>query len=261
MTAVLFSNATVIASLLIFLWVISLALRNAGIIDAFWGPGFATVAWNTWRFSDGGPVSFVVPVLVSVWGIRLGVHLGIRNHGKPEDFRYAAMRAKHGNRFAVVSLFTVFLLQGCLLWFISLPIQLNPFQTGNLRLLAGAGFSIWFTGFLMEAVADWQLQRFRSDALNSGRILTTGLWRYTRHPNYFGDFCVWWGIWTVCLAQGTPIWTVASPITMSILLMFISGVTLLEKTLKNSKPGYEEYARTTSAFFPMWPRHSKNSKL
>lgn len=257
MTGILLTNAGVIAVLMAALWGFSLVLRDASIVDPFWGLGFAVVAWTSAVAAGSLDTEGAVLVaLTTVWGLRLAAYLSWRNLGKGEDFRYRAMRKRWGERFPFVSLGTVFLLQGALMWVVSLPVQLgqDPGPGEKLEWLAGAGIAAWVVGLFFESVGDVQLARFKTDAANEGRVLDTGLWRYTRHPNYFGDFCVWWGLFLVALALGAPWWTAAGPLLMSVLLMRVSGVTLLERSLSRRKPGYEDYVRRTSAFFPRPPQ-------
>ena len=259
MADTLFSNAILTIGAMFLLWGLSVLRKDASIIDPFWGIGFVFIVWNSWRLSEPEHQSFLVPTLTTIWGLRLSFHLAVRNLGHDEDFRYRAMREKHGKRFWLVSLCTVFGLQGLIMWFVALPLQFSFRQTEANSVGAIAGSVFWLVGILFESIGDWQLAQFRSKPKNQGKILDTGLWRFTRHPNYFGDFCVWWGLYVVAVAGGAPIWTVASPIVMSILLLRVSGVTLLEKSLKNSKSGYSGYASRTNSFFPWLPR--RTSKL
>jgi len=187
------------------------------------------------------------------------VYLLWRNHGKPEDYRYQAMRRHWGARFPVVSLFTVFGLQGVLMYVISLPLQLACAAHAPERLgaLDALGVLLWLVGMAFETVGDVQLAQFRADPANAGRVLDTGLWRYTRHPNYFGDCLVWWGFFA--LAAGSPggIFALISPLLMTVLLRRVSGVTLLERGLARRKPGWAEYAARTNAFVPGPPRRPR----
>ena len=173
--------------------------------------------------------------MTTVWGLRLSLYLLRRNWGRGEDRRYRAMRDKHGSRFWWVSLGTVFLLQGAILWFVSLPLQAGVWPTPPAPLwwLDLVGCGLWTLGFAFEVVGDWQLARFTSDPDNHGRVLDRGLWRYTRHPNYFGDFCVWWGLFLIAAAAGAW-WTIPGPLLMSLLLMRVSGVPLLEKDIADA---------------------------
>ena len=257
MTGILLTNAGGLAVLMTALWGLSLVLRDASIVDPFWGLGFAVVAWTSAVVADSlGTEGAVLVALTTVWGLRLTAYLSWRNLGKGEDFRYRAMRKRWGERFPLVSLGTVFLLQGALLWVVSLPVQLgqDPGPGEKLEWLGGAGIALWAVGLFFETVGDAQLARFKAVPANEGHVLDSGLWRYTRHPNYFGDFCVWWGLFLVAAALGAPWWTGVGPVLMSVLLVRVSGVALLERSLSRRKPGYEEYVRRTSAFFPRPPQ-------
>jgi steroid 5-alpha reductase family enzyme len=248
-------NLAVVLGALLVLWLLSLRLRDASIIDLFWGMGFVLVAWLTWAQSEGEPTRGALLVgLTTVWGLRLTAYLTWRNHGRGEDPRYQAMRRAHGDRFGRVSLYSVFGLQGLLIGLVSLPVQMGqlaavPEAPTALDL---AGTALFAVGLFFESVGDWQLARFKSDPANRGRVMDRGLWRYTRHPNYFGDFLVWWGLYLIAAAAGAA-WTVVAPLVMSVLLMRVSGVTLLEKSL-GARPGYQDYVRRTNAFFPGPPK-------
>ncbi|MBK9517560.1 MAG: DUF1295 domain-containing protein [Anaeromyxobacter sp.] len=251
------TSLLVLSAAFSLLWLVSLKLRNASIVDPFWGSAFV-LSGVTVALADGGggagPRRTLALVLVAVWGLRLSIHLLARNAGHGEDPRYAAMRRGHGQRFWWVSLFTVFLLQALLAWAISLPVQLAvATPSSSLGLLDAAGAALWAIGLGFEAVGDWQLSRFRRDPGSRGRVLDTGLWRYTRHPNYFGDACAWWGLGLLGLAAGAP-WTLAAPALMTFLLVRVSGVALLEQDIGQRRPGYREYVRRTSAFFPWFPK-------
>jgi len=236
------------------LWLASRKLRDVSIVDLYWGPGFAVIAWVAWTLGEGGARATLVVALATLWGIRLGAYLFIRNRGKPEDYRYAAMRRRHGDRFATLSLFTVFLLQGVLMWIVSLPLQVVQMDGGNhLNALDVLGVALFALGFAFESVGDYQLARFKAVPRNTGQVMDRGLWAWTRHPNYFGDFTLWWGFAAFALAVGAY-WTLVGPLVMSIFLMRISGAALLEKGLRKSKPKYAEYESCTSAFFPFPPR-------
>ena len=257
MTNPLMVNAVVVTLLMLTIWIGSILCRNASIVDAFWGFGFVLITWTTFWITNPLQRSFLLPVLTTIWGMRLSLFLAWRNWGLPEDFRYRSMRDKHGSRFWLVSLLTVFVLQGLVMWIVSLPLQTSGAMINGSNTLVVVGVLLWLIGIVFEAVGDWQLARFRSEASNKGSVLNRGLWRYTRHPNYFGDFCVWWGLFIVSLQHGAPVWSVVGPILMSILLLKFSGVGLLEKSLKKSKPDYAEYVAATNAFFPWLPRKRK----
>lgn len=248
-------TAGVIALCVTLLWLLSLKLADASIVDIFWGLGFVLVSWlcllTGWPPASRG---WLLAVLTTLWGLRLAGYLAWRNLGKGEDYRYRAMRERFGASFWWVSLPVVFLLQGLVMWIVSLPLQLGGRAEAGLSWLDAAGAALWLSGLAFESLGDWQLARFKSRPENRGRVLDQGLWRYTRHPNYFGDFLVWWGLFLVAWSGGSPWWTVVSPLLMSWLLMRVSGVRLLESTLRTSKPGYAEYMRRTSPFFPWPPR-------
>ena len=251
------------ASLLIWvmmtiLWVWSVVIKNVSIVDLFWGIGF--VAVNTFYvfFSgDLNPRKILILVLVSVWGLRLATHLAIRNTGKGEDFRYQEFRRKYGQeRYWWISYFQTFLLQGILIMIVSLPllgISMSP-HPGNLNLPDYLGIIIWLTGFTFEAGGDFQLSRFKRDPGNKGKVLDTGFWKYTRHPNYFGDSAVWWAYALFSLAAGSY-WQAIGSVIMTLLIIKVSGVALLEKSLSKSKPQYREYIKRTSSFFPWFPKN------
>jgi steroid 5-alpha reductase family enzyme len=247
---ILLAAALGIALLMTATWLVSLAVRDASIVDIVWGLGFVLVAWIAW-FNEMDGRSLLVAALVTVWGIRLAGYLAWRNLGKGEDFRYQAMRRRYGRRFGLISLVIVFGLQGVLMWTVSLPVQAA--SGGQLSVVDGLGVGLWLIGIVFETVGDLQLAAFKRDPSNSGKVLDTGLWRYTRHPNYFGDFCVWWGLYLIALAGGAW-WTVIGPAVMTALLMRYSGAGLLEKTIGRRRPGYDEYVRTTNAFFPGPPK-------
>jgi len=248
----LLASAVAIAVLMLAMWVLSIRLKNASIVDIVWGLGFVMVAWVSHLAADRTG-SVVIPLMATLWGVRLGAYLWWRNHGKGEDFRYVAMRRHYGDRFTVISLFTVFGLQGVLMWLVSLPVQVSaPAVPATAAMVPG--LVLWAVGLSFETVGDAQLARFKADPANAGTVMDRGLWSWTRHPNYFGDFCVWWGIWIV--ACGTP-WgwtTVIGPIVMSTLLIRVSGKGLLEKSIGKRRAGYDDYVARTSGFFPRPPR-------
>jgi len=246
-------------ALMFLLWLVSLARKDASIVDSFWGAGFAIIALACFFLTDGArPRKLLITTLVVVWGLRLALHIFARNHGKGEDYRYKAMRKRHGDRFALVSLFTVFVFQGLLMWVISLPVQVAEIAPAPAQLvwLDYLGAALWAIGFLFEAVGDWQLARFKADPKNKGKVMNRGLWAFTRHPNYFGDATLWWGYFLIALAVPSAYWTIISPLAMTVLLMKVSGVALLEKKLVKPRPEYANYVRRTNAFFPWFPRRA-----
>lgn len=248
----------VILSLMILLWLVSLRLRDSSIVDVFWGAGFVVVNWAAFALAGHAPGwrQWLLSALVTIWGLRLSLHILRRNWGRGEDFRYRKWRAEAGSRWWWQSLFRVFLLQGALLMIIAAPLVLAhaPGDRGGWPALALAAIPLWLLGFFFEAVGDWQLARFIADPANKGRVLSTGVWRYTRHPNYFGDSAQWWAYFLIAASFPGGFWTIFSPILMTLLLTRVSGVAMLERTLKETKPGYREYAETTSAFIPWFTR-------
>jgi steroid 5-alpha reductase family enzyme len=252
------SGALVILGFMTAIWIASLALRNSSIVDIFWGPGFVVTDWVYFALTgDCFPArKWLISVLVTIWGLRLGLYILWRNWGKGEDFRYQKWREEAGSKWWWYSFFKVFLLQGVLMWIVSAPLlaaQISP-TPSRLTILDFVAVLVWAIGFFFEAGGDWQLARFKADPANKGKVLSTGVWRYTRHPNYFGDATQWWGFYLVAAAASGGFWTIFSPIVMTTLLLRVSGVTLLEKSLKDAKPGYREYIETTSAFVPWFPR-------
>jgi steroid 5-alpha reductase family enzyme len=245
-----------VAVMMLALWLASIRLRDVSIIDPFWGFGFVVVAWIAALTTTGCTGSRILLVtLTSIWGLRLFGYLLWRNHGKPEDPRYARMRERRGAGFVWISLVTVFVLQGVLMLVVSLPVQMGGIPSGPaLGPVAVLGTICWAAGLMCETVGDLQLARFKANPDNRGKVLDTGLWRYTRHPNYFGDFLVWWGLWIIAAETGWGILTIPGPLVMSVLLMRVSGVGLLERDIGERRPGYADYMWRTSAFFPRPPR-------
>ncbi len=246
-----------VVALMTVVWVVSVIERDASIIDVFWGLGFVTAAWIYFYMTEPTTLRrYLLVVLVTIWGLRLSFYILWRNWGKGEDFRYRAMREKNPKVFPWLSLVTVFWLQAVLLWAISIPLlwAQRAARPAGLTWLDLLGIAFFVVGFAFEAGGDWQLGRFKSDPANQGKVLDRGFWRYTRHPNYFGDAMVWWGFFLFAAATPGSLWTIYSPILMTLLLMRVSGVTLLEKSLKATKPGYREYVRRTNAFFPWFPK-------
>lgn len=243
-----------ILGVLTLLWLLSIAVKDASIVDIFWGIGFVILAWFYFYLTNNQSIRAKVLVgLVTIWGLRLALYLAVRNLGKGEDYRYQVWRKEHGHHFWWVSYFRVFVLQGVLLWIIAVPLLVAQTHEGTLTLWDWVGVLLWTLGFGFEAIGDWQLRHFKQNPAHKGKVLDTGLWRYTRHPNYFGDALLWWGYFCFALSAGGW-WTFFSPLLMTFLLMRVSGVALLEKTLVTTKPQYRQYMQRTSAFFPRPPR-------
>ncbi len=240
------------------IWLVSVLIKNASIVDIFWGIGFIVLnAWYFFNTSEQSTRKMITFILVTIWGLRLSIHILWRNWGKPEDFRYQEFRKKYGEkRYWWFSYFQVFLLQGFLLWLISVPLLAVNYYSANssLNILDFAGITIWLMGFTFEAGGDWQLAKFKSNPKNIGKLLTSGFWKYTRHPNYFGDAAVWWSFGLFCLASGSYL-PILGSVFMTFLLLKVSGVAMLEKTLIKNKLGYVEYSNNTSAFIPWIPKN------
>ncbi len=244
-------------ALMTAVWLVSLAKRDVSIVDIFWGLGFVLVGWVYFLDGTGESARRILgPVLVTIWGFRLAIYIFWRGRGQGEDYRYAEMRERTGPSFAWRSLFTVFWLQALILWVVAMPllqIQMNA-EPAALTWLDYLGFALFAVGLFFEAVGDWQMARFKNDSSNRGKVMDRGLWRYTRHPNYFGDCTLWWGLTCFALATEGSGWVLLSPIVMTFLLLRVSGVALLEKGMKEKKPAYADYVRRTSAFFPWLPK-------
>jgi len=255
--ALLLQNAAWVLGLMSVLWVFSVARRDASIVDPWWSMAFLLVTGHTVLSTGLTPGKALLLAMVAAWAIRLWLHLLLRSRGKPEDPRYAAFRRRYGpGRYWWISFFQVFLLQGCLVVVISAPLQLaaaarpsDPITRVDL-----AGLLVFSIGLAFEVVADAQLQEFRSDASRRGRVLDTGLWRFSRHPNYFGEAVLWWGFWLFGVDQPYGWASVLSPLLMTFLLVKVSGVALLDAHLATTKPLYGDYVRRTAAFIPRPPR-------
>jgi len=247
----------VIMILMTSLWIVSVITKNVSIVDLFWGFGFVLASVFYFLNSDGFYArKIIVMTLVAIWGIRLSVYLTWRNYGKGEDFRYRNFRNKYGEkRYWWISFFQTFLLQGILMWLISAPLLGAQFYDHNkaLNILDYIGIIFWITGILFEAGGDFQLAVFKANPANRGKVLDKGFWRYTRHPNYFGDSAVWWGYGFLCLAAGSYLPALGS-LLMTALIIKVSGVAMLEKSLKETKPQYKEYIEKTSSFIPWFPK-------
>ncbi len=256
LTEILTLSAAAVLAYVTAIWLLSLRLRNASIIDSFWGLGFVLLATLYHVTLDGYPGrSVLITTLVLIWGLRLSLYIGVRSAGKGEDYRYRRWREQAGDAFWWISYFRIFLLQGAALWVISMPLLVAIINNDpdHFTVLDVLGTLVWAIGFIFEAVGDWQLMRFKADPTNEGKVMDRGLWRYTRHPNYFGDATLWWGYFLIALTTPEGWITIFSPIFMTFLLVRVSGAALLERNLKKTKPGYEEYVKGTSAFFPWFP--------
>jgi steroid 5-alpha reductase family enzyme len=258
-------NAAILLVFVLAQWAISVRIDDVSFIDAFWGAGMGILAVTSWLQAPNGPgeLATLIMVMTAAWGFRLGIYLLLRWRREGEDKRYKMILKKdrEAGRFAQAALTRVWLMQAVLLFMVSSPAQVGILASGHpapIQPLAWAGFALWCVGVFFEWGGDWQLARFKAEPENHGKVLDTGLWRYTRHPNYFGDFAAWWGIWLTCAAAGWgyALVTVIGPLFLSFTLTKWSGVALLERGLDKSKGDrYADYKRRTSAFFPLPPRN------
>lgn len=237
-------------------FVLAQILKNNSIVDSFWGPGFLVVAIYTFFNSEVfGLKSVLATSFVAFWALRLFFHITIRNWNKPEDYRYVNMRKKWGTQnYFLKAYFNVFVVQGIFLFVISNPIvSANTHATQNLNLLNILGVIIWIIGAYFEVVGDKQLADFKKDPINKGKLMTSGLWAYTRHPNYFGEATMWWGIFLISISSFGQLYMIISPVVITYLLIFVSGVPLLENKYKD-RQDFIEYSKRTNKFFPWFPK-------
>ena len=243
------------AGLAFLTWIASVARRDASLVDRMWslmiaGPAVVYAAQSSWS----SPRAIALLVLVLAWGLRLSAYITWRNWGHGEDRRYQQIRARNQPHFALKSLWLIFALQMVLAWIVSPPTlaALAGERAFGPPHVAGIGVVIAVAGFLFEAIGDAQMAAFKRDPANQGQVMDRGLWRHTRHPNYFGEACFWWGVWLIALAAGgaAATWTVLSPLLMTVLLLKVSGVAMLEKDIGERRPAYRDYIARTNAFIP-----------
>ena len=247
--------ATIVA-LFTLLWLVSLIIKNASIVDIWWGLGFVVMAGAYVLTTDGfGPRRILTVTLVTLWGLRLAWYIGSRNIGHGEDFRYVKWRQENGTSWWWYSYFKVFLMQSVIGWVVGLPLYfaIRAPQPAALTLWDIVGTVVFGAGFLFEAIGDGQMRQFKANPANKGRLMNAGLWRYTRHPNYFGEAVLWWGLGVIAAGTAGGLVSLVGPAIITFLLLKVSGVSLLEKTLTVTKPGYAEYIATTSSFVPWLP--------
>ena len=243
-----------LAAMAVSAWLYSVLRRDVSIVDSLWSLMFlACLLVYVWLADNTGPRAVLVTAMVALWSIRLSAYITVRNHGKPEDPRYQEIRKNNEPRFWLKSLYIVFLLQCFLAWVICLPAIAAVSGQTTPGPLDYAGLALWLAGMYFEVVGDYQLARFRRDKRSEGAVLDTGLWRYTRHPNYFGEALLWWGVYLMALSAGAW-WTIFAPLLMTFLLLRVSGVALLEKDISERRPAYRDYIERTNAFFPGPPR-------
>ena len=264
MLEALLINAAVDLAMMVLLCWVAVRIGDVSFIDAVWGAGMAVLAFASFvQVTEPGPRAILLLAMTALWGLRLGIHLFLRWRGHGEDPRYAKMlgKARDQGRYGSAAFKVVFGPQAVLLFVTSLPAQVGILASGHpapISPLAWAGFALWLTGMVFETIGDAQLKAFRADPAMKGKVLDTGLWRFTRHPNYFGDACVWWGIWLVAATGGlwVALGSVIGPLFLTFTLTKWSGKPLLEKGLAKSRPGYADYVKRTSGFIPWPPKHN-----
>ena len=235
-------------------WILSLARNNVTHVDSLWSLFFALAAYTTFLALDNPSTrAILILILVNIWALRLFAHLTIRNWGALEDDRYVEIRKNNQPHFWLKSIYIIFGFQAVLAWVISISLYGAIISKVPLNIFDYLGALLFAFGLFWEVVSDWQLIQFKQDAINKGKVLDTGLWRYTRHPNYFGECCLWWGFYLIALAGGAW-WAIISPILITILLLKVSGVSMLESTIGERRPDYAQYKKTTNAFLP-WFKH------
>ncbi len=235
-------------------FVISLLIKRNDIADIAWGLGFVGVVIFLFITQAQTLQSTIVYILTIIWGIRLAIHIGVRSKDKPEDFRYKKWRDEWGKYFVLRSYLQVYLLQGFFMWIISVPIiVVSMAKNQPISPFMFVGSIVWLIGFAFESIGDYQLMQFIKHKQNKYDIMQTGLWKYTRHPNYFGEVLVWWGIFIMVLPLEYGCWTIISPINISYLLLYVSGIPMLEAKYKDHQ-AFQDYKKRTSAFFPMLPK-------
>ncbi|QZD91048.1 DUF1295 domain-containing protein [Qipengyuania aurantiaca] len=264
MIEALLVNAGILLAVVLGLWGISVRIDDVSFIDSFWGVGMALMAFTSWlQLSGRGALAHLILAMTAAWGLRLGIYLLRRWREEGEDKRYERMLRKdrENGRFAFAALTKIWLGQALLLFLVSSPAQAGILASDPKQEIAAltlAGLALYLLGITFEWLGDWQLAQFKNDPANKGEVMDKGLWRYTRHPNYFGDACAWWGIWLVVASVSweVALWTVAGPIFLTFTLVKWSGAALLEKGMKHTRPGYEDYKQRTSAFIPLPPKKS-----
>jgi len=257
MTAVFLTAAELILACMGCMYLVGMLAKDNSLVDVAYGPVFIVACWGAWIFSPVAPDHFrplLLLALITLWGVRLGLHIGLRHRGRGEDFRYRTFREQWGATLVWRSFLQIYMLQGAVVLVIALPVLLTIGAPGpGLRAADLLGSVLFFCGFCFEAIGDWQMMRFKQDGANRGRIIQEGLWRYTRHPNYFGEALLWWGLFFIGLGSPLGLWGLASPLAICFLLLKVSGIPMLEaKYLGN--PQFEAYRARTNAFFPWFPK-------
>jgi steroid 5-alpha reductase family enzyme len=247
---------TAYASLILFVltFLLAVLIRNNSVVDISWGLGFVMIAGVAYLFSSGNYIAQLVLIYTIIWGVRLAVHIMIRNWGKGEDFRYAKWRQDWGSTWVVRSFFQVFMLQWVLMQLVAIPVVLGIVGVMHIApWMMYGGMALWITGFFFEAVGDYQLTQFKKKKSSKGKLMTTGLWSYTRHPNYFGEATLWWGIALLAYGVTRNMYAFVGPLVIDFFLLFVSGIPMLEKKYQG-RADWRAYAKKTSAFFPLPPK-------
>lgn len=252
---VFLSSLAIVIGFSVVLWIVSRLKNDVGIVDSFWSL-FILLAGLCFIYLFNTELTnrnTLVLLLLIIWALRLSIHIAWRNWGQEEDHRYKTIRANNQPNFEFKSLYIVFILQAFLALIIALPLMTIFNTNNNINIIDYVALMLWTTGMFFETIGDYQLLRFKSDKNNNGKVLNTGLWKYTRHPNYFGEFCIWWGFFLFAVATGHW-WSIISPILLSVLLLKVSGVSLLESSITDRRPKYSDYCQTTNAFIPWFPK-------
>ena len=255
MNWMIFLDGLLVISILAFAaWLLSLRLKDVSIVDSAWSLMFLAAA-VVYLFQSGSYEikNIILISLVSIWAVRLSAHLTWRNWGEPEDRRYQVIRAKYSPNFEFKSLFIIFIFQAILAWVVTLPLLgafTKPLNSSPITiLLFSTGIIVWLVGMFFETVSDWQLAKFKNNPANHGKVMDKGLWKYSRHPNYFGECVIWWGFYLLALSVGAW-WSILAPLIMTWLLLKFSGVVMLEETITERRPAYNNYIKNTNSFFP-----------
>ncbi len=252
---IVWQGSAIILALASLWFIISLILKRNDVADINWGLGFIVLGIFLWQTGADSQRFLLILTLISLWGLRLALHIGLRHRGKPEDERYKKWREEWGSTFYIRSFLQVYLLQGFFQLIIALPLFVSAtYPTDAISIIGFFGIALWAVGFFFEVVGDYQLSRFKSDSSNKGKIMTTGLWRYTRHPNYFGEVAMWWGIFLIVYSSPFGFVAILSPLTITYLLFYVSGIPMLEKKYEG-REDFESYKERTNAFFPWWPKN------
>lgn len=255
MNTLYFTLAGILFAYMTILYIIAQLKHNNSIVDVSWGLGFGAIAViSLLQNTHFKPLQIIVTTITLIWGLRLAIHIYLRNKGKGEDKRYAAMRISWGKWEPIYSFLQIFMLQGFLTLVVVYPVMLvNTTLNPKFTLISAVGLCMWIIGFFFESVGDFQLTQFLNNPTNKGRVMRYGLWQYTRHPNYFGELMMWWGIFVMTISLPNGLGTIISPLTMTFLLLYVSGIPLLEKPF-NDNPEFQEYKKTTNALIPWFPK-------